>query len=110
MAYLRRDGQAIPFWRMASIENATLRDRAAALNVGDIAEMEAVPGGGTLPSVTIPSVGIVIEGDRSEPLRAGGNNHPPFVARGADGRTHLDLRTIDPAHDELVAEALRRLG
>ncbi|MDQ3979708.1 MAG: L-seryl-tRNA(Sec) selenium transferase, partial [Actinomycetota bacterium] len=42
MAYLRRDGQAIPFWRMASISPETLRERAAALGVGRPVDTTAV--------------------------------------------------------------------
>ena len=110
MAYLRRDGDAIPFWRMATIEQPVLRDRAAALGLGDLAEgadMDAVPGGGTLPSVTIASAGVVIDGDWADALRAGPDGGPPIVARVADGRTYLDLRTVDPNADDVVANAIR---
>ena len=110
LTYLRREGDAIPFWRMASISPKDLRARAEAWGVGEVVDMDSMPGGGTMPSVTIPSVGIVIDGDHADALRAMTNGRPPIVTRVADGRTHLDLRTIDPAHDELVAEAVRQLG
>ncbi|MFV2038981.1 MAG: L-seryl-tRNA(Sec) selenium transferase, partial [Acidimicrobiales bacterium] len=71
MAYLNRDGNAIPFWRMASLSTDDLRHRAEALGAGEVTDMEAVPGGGTLPSVTIGSVGVVLEGDHAAALRAG---------------------------------------
>ena len=61
MAYLRREGDRIPFWRKAALGKKPLRARAEAMGVGEPADLDAVPGGGTLPGVTIPSAGIVIE-------------------------------------------------
>lgn len=110
MAYLRRDGQAIPFWHMASLSVDQLRARAEALGVGEVCDLEAVPGGGTLPSVTMPSAGVVLDGDHADALRRSDGSRPPIVVRVADGRTHLDLRTVDPAHDTVLAAALRALG
>jgi L-seryl-tRNA(Ser) seleniumtransferase len=103
LAYLRRDGEAIPFWRMASLPVDELRRRAEALGVGDVVETMAVPGGGTLPGVEIPSAGIRLDGDLTEPLRAA---DPPIVARVADDATFLDLRTVDPSDDTAVARAV----
>ncbi len=110
MAYLHRDGDTIPFWRMAALSKKSLRERAETYGVGEVSDMDAVPGGGTLPGVTIPSVGIIIGGDQSEALRAGVNGAPPIVARVNDNVTHLDLRTIDPSQDEIVAGALKTLS
>jgi L-seryl-tRNA(Ser) seleniumtransferase len=106
LRYLARDGAAIPFWRMATIPVAQLRTRAAALGVGEVRDLAAVPGGGTLPGVEIPSAGIVLDGDHSAALRAAS---PPIIARVQDQTTHLDLRTVDPAHDAHVAAACRAL-
>lgn len=103
LAYLRRDGGAIPFWRMASVPVDELRARASALGCGEVVECESVPGGGSAPGVTIPSAGIAVAGDRTAELRAW---DPPIVARVADGRTVLDLRTVDPVDDASVAKAL----
>ena len=110
MAYLHRDGDTIPFWRMAALSKKSLRERAETYGVGEVSDMDAVPGGGTLPGVTIPSVGIIIGGDQSEALRAGINGAPPIVARVNDNVTHLDLRTIDPSQDEIVAGVLKTLS
>ncbi len=109
LAYLHRRGDAIPFWRMASVSKQSLRDRAEALGVGEVADLDAVPGGGTLPGVTIPSAGVVVDGDHGEALRRGLGGAPPIVARVAEGRTLLDLRTVDPSQDVQVAAALRAL-
>jgi L-seryl-tRNA(Ser) seleniumtransferase len=109
MAYLRRDGAAIPFWRMATLSLESLETRARALGVGDVTELDAVPGGGTLPGVTIPSMGVALDGDHSASLREGRGERPPIIARVAEGRTLIDLRTVDPADDPLVADVLRSL-
>jgi L-seryl-tRNA(Ser) seleniumtransferase len=103
LAYLRRDGDAIPFWRMASVPVADLRARAQALGVGEVVATEAVPGAGSAPGVTIPSAGIAVDGDHAAALRS---FDPPVVARVVDGRTVADLRTVDPADDPVVAKAL----
>ena len=95
LAYLRRDGDAIPFWRMASLPVDGLRGagRSARRWASVVAATEALPGAGSLPGVAIPSVGVAVDGDRTAALRAA---DPPIVARVGDGRTMLDLRTVDP--------------
>ena len=111
LAYLRRDGDAIPFWRMASIPVEALRARAEALAAGrpgaEVVTCDAVPGGGTVPGLTIPSVALALDGDHSAALRS---SDPPVVARVHEGRTLLDLRTVDPADDAVVAKALAVLA
>jgi L-seryl-tRNA(Ser) seleniumtransferase len=110
LAYLLRDGAAIPFWRMAaaSVEELTaraedLQQRAA---VGRVTLTDAVAGGGTLPTVTIPSAGITLAGDHTAALR---QRDRPIIARVDKGATIIDLRTVDPADDAEVAEALAAL-
>ena len=105
LAYLRRDGAAIPFWRMATEPVAAIAARAAQIGVGEVVETDAVAGGGTLPGRTIPSAGVAVAGDRRAELRAA---DPPIVARVREGRTVLDLRTVDPADDAHIAAVLRR--
>src|SRR5204862_612391 len=78
LAYLRRDGDAIPFWRMATAPVETLRARAIALGVGETVDTAAVAGAGSLPGLEIPSAGVAIEGDHTAALRAG---DPPVIAR-----------------------------
>ncbi len=111
LAYLRRDGQAIEFWRMASLATADLESRAqvvvAESGAGKVAEMASVPGGGTLPGTEIDSCGVVLDGDHTAALRAG---TPPIIARVSDGRTWLDLRTVAPDDDQTVIAALKALG
>ena len=117
LAYLRRDGDAIPFWRMATLPLSLLRARAEAiiervsapgLNVVvAVADTEAVPGGGTLPGVTFPSVGLVIDGDHTVAFR---DRPRPLIARIDGHRTLIDLRTVDPHDDPDIADAIAAVG
>jgi L-seryl-tRNA(Ser) seleniumtransferase len=103
LAYLRRDGDAIPFWHLASLPVADLAARAEALAVGAVVRCDSLPGAGSLPGVAIPSAGIAVNGDRTAALRA---VDPAIVARVADGHTICDLRTVDPADDAHLGAAL----
>lgn len=113
LAYLDRRGEDIPFWRLASLPVDELRQRAEGLGVanGDriqVTDMSSVPGGGTLPSIEIPSAGIAIAGDHTHALRSHGDT--PIIARVQDQTTLLDMRTIDPHDDALVAAAITALS
>ena len=92
---------------MATIPVAALRARAEAIEPGLAGDTVATPGGGTLPGVEIPSAGLVVPGDHTVVLRAG---DPPIIARVVEGSTVVDLRTVHPDDDPLVAEAIGRLG
>lgn len=103
LAYLNGDGDSIPFWRMAALSVDDLQARAAALGVGTPTDTESTPGGGTLPEVTIPSAGVASDGDHRTRLRS---RDRPIIARVVDGRTIIDLRTVDPSDDAEIAAAL----
>lgn len=110
LAYLDRTAGQLPFWRMAAASVEDL-DRRARRLAADHPSVEVVacgsaPGGGTMPGVEIPSVGLAVDGDVTAALRAG---TPPVIARVADGRTVLDLRTVEPDDDGVIADALSRL-
>jgi L-seryl-tRNA(Ser) seleniumtransferase len=107
LRYLERDGQAVPFWRMATIGVDTLRARAEAMGVGAPTELASTPGGGTLPGVEIPSYGIALDGDHTAALR---DHEPPIIARVVDNTTLVDLRTVSPDDDPVVAAALAGCG
>jgi L-seryl-tRNA(Ser) seleniumtransferase len=104
LAYLRRDGAAIPFWRMAAASVAELRARAAALDAGETVTCESVVGAGSAPGTSIPSAGVALPGDHAAALR---EFDPPVIARVHEDRTVLDLRTVDPADDPTLAKAIR---
>ena len=107
LAYLDRRGQDIPFWRMAATPVAALGTRAAAFGVGEVLDLDAVTGGGTLPGVTIPSCGVALRGDYVKTLRMA---RRPVIARIEGGRTLLDLRTVDPLDDQYLGELLREVA
>lgn len=113
----------IPVWRAIAADVATLHERAARIVAhvaagrvpgGQGAELSilatrATVGGGSLPGETLPSVAVAI-GVRSGAglltrLRTG---DPAVVARIEDGRVLIDLRTIDPARDMDLSDALGR--
>jgi L-seryl-tRNA(Ser) seleniumtransferase len=110
LAYLERTAHRLPFWRMATARVDDLRARAERLvaqsGVGAVEACSSVPGGGTLPDVEIPSAGIAVPGDHAAALR---RSDPPVVARVQDDRTVLDLRTVEPDDDHVVAGALAGL-
>lgn len=108
LAYLREDGDAVPFWRMAALTVEQLRARARAYDgVGDVVDVRSTPGGGTLPGVEIDSVGIARPGDHRDALR---RLDRPIIARVEADTTYVDLRTVHPDDDGAVIDALRSLG
>ncbi len=104
LAYLRRDvATVVPFWRMALTPVEELRARAGALGAGRVVDTVAVPGGGSVPGQEVPSAGVALDGDLTAALR---RHDPPVIARVDAGRTICDLRTVDPADDEVLKAAL----
>jgi L-seryl-tRNA(Ser) seleniumtransferase len=114
LAYLdRRATTDVAFWAMVATPLDDLRRRAervvAAVADADptatVAPMESLPGAGSAPGVTMPSYGVVVDGDRLTALR---DHEPPVIARSRDDRTMLDLRSVHPDDDAVVIAALRR--
>jgi L-seryl-tRNA(Ser) seleniumtransferase len=112
LAYLSGSAGSLPLWRMAAAPVDDLRRRAGAVvdAVGDhaaleVVETEAVAGGGSLPGLTIPSIGVALHAPDPDAalatLRAGG-----VVARVERRAVICDLRTVDPADDARLAESL----
>jgi L-seryl-tRNA(Ser) seleniumtransferase len=66
-------------------------------------------GGGSAPSGDLPTVLVAVEAPDLEALAARlRSGTPAVVARVADRRLMVDLRSVDPEEDELLAEALLR--
>jgi L-seryl-tRNA(Ser) seleniumtransferase len=107
LAYLRRDVVSrVPFWSMATASFPDLERRASGLGVGLPSPMDALPGAGSVPGATIPSFGVVLDGDHSEALRA---HQPPVIVRVREQKTFVDLRTVLPDDDAVVAGAIASL-
>ena len=109
-AYLSGRGASIPLWRMATVAVEALRARADVIATSvpglKVVDTEAVAGGGSLPGLTIPSVGVAVEVDDADALHAALRDQG-VVARVDDGLLVCDLRSVDPDDDGRLAEALR---
>ena len=84
---------------------------APALSIAMV-ESGALFGGGTSPEKTFPSraLAVSLPSVAAEELAARlRHGDPPVVARIDEGRVLLDLRSIAPAEDEIVAGALASL-
>lgn len=121
MAYIKRDHAAIPTLGMMRLSKEEIGARAevlarriasTSLHV-EIIDGESVIGGGAAPSAVLPTrlLAISCEGlsadQLAERLRSA---NPPIIARVEEGRVLLDLRTVFPQQDELVANALEVPG
>ncbi len=112
LAYLdKRAGTDVAFWAMVATPIGALRERADAIvaAVSHVhpsavaAPMESLPGAGSAPGVTMASHGVEVDGDVLAALR---RHDPPVIARSRDDRTMLDLRSVAPADDAAVIDAL----
>lgn len=118
LAYIRQDHDAIPALRMLRLPAQEIERRAEAVKQKldkagrlslEIVDGRSVVGGGAAPAATLPSrlLAVTCEGLSADQfaarLRAA---EPPVIARVEEGRVLLDLRTVFPEQDELVARAL----
>jgi L-seryl-tRNA(Ser) seleniumtransferase len=101
-------GPEPPVQAMLHTPVAALRARAEALAGGldgvSVVDCVAAVGGGGAPGVELPSAGLALPEAAAEALRAGAD---PVVARVERGRCVVDLRSVDPADDARLAEAIR---
>lgn len=101
----------VPLWKMATTSSASIEARARRVIVesGIAATVEqgtSTVGGGATPGATIPTTLIVVpHGEVVFDCLL--SSEPPVLARRAAGSAVLDLRTVDPTDDDVVAAALR---
>jgi L-seryl-tRNA(Ser) seleniumtransferase len=120
LAYVKRDHDAIPVLRMMRLSKKEIGKRAKAiaqkihrpeLSVS-IMDGESVIGGGAAPAATLPTTLLAVASKTlsADELasRLRGSN-PPIIARVEDGQVLLDLRTVFPEQDEVVAMALQQI-
>jgi L-seryl-tRNA(Ser) seleniumtransferase len=103
----------IPFWRMATTTLTDLRARAdrctRTLPALKIVDTEAAAGGGSLPGLTIASVGIALAHDDVDAALATLRAHH-IVALAREGAVVADLRSVDPRDDSRLTAALGALA
>jgi L-seryl-tRNA(Ser) seleniumtransferase len=113
-----RDGNAdkeLPVWRMIGATPRALAARARSLAAdfqragiaAEVIEVRSTVGGGSLPEETQPSFAVAIAGGPAtrvaQVLRSA---DPPVVARIVEERVALDLRSVLPEDDEVLARAV----
>ncbi|HTR79784.1 MAG TPA: L-seryl-tRNA(Sec) selenium transferase [Gemmatimonadaceae bacterium] len=109
----------IPVLAQLATSVADLRGRAARLVralevrrpaetgvVIEVVETEASVGGGAFPAARIPSVALAFTGGATTLERRLRLGSPSVLARIADDRVLIDLRTVAPRDDDLLATAV----
>jgi L-seryl-tRNA(Ser) seleniumtransferase len=111
----------VPVLRMIHAPLGELRDRATAF-VGALAprapslepgvvEASSAVGGGAAPTAELPTVAVALRPGAGGPdelaarLRAGS---PPVIARVADDRVLVDLRTVPAEDEDVLLDAIER--
>ncbi len=123
LAYLREDYDSIPALRMMRLSEHELKSRAEhlmrRLHVScpelrfEVIASRSVLGGGAAPGSTLPThvlavTSMSIKADEiANRLR---NWETPIIARVEEGRVLLDLRTVAPEQDAVVAAALEGIA
>jgi L-seryl-tRNA(Ser) seleniumtransferase len=108
-----REAREIPVWRMVSEPLDQIQERAApwarAVDAhGSVISGRSMVGGGSLPGEGVATWCAAIATERPDEFaRLLRENAPPVIARVHDGKVLLDPRTVDPADDAVVVEALR---
>jgi L-seryl-tRNA(Ser) seleniumtransferase len=93
----------------ARAEHVAAKVRAAGIEA-QVADSSASVGGGAFPTASIPSRAIVLTPsaqEKEEKLRLG---EPAVIGRISDGNLMLDFRSVLPREDDLLTEAIVRLG
>ena len=123
LAYLREDYDSIPVLRMMRLSEDEIHNRAEHLMRKlhitspqlhiEVVESRSVLGGGAAPGSTLAThvlavSSLAINADAiCEKLRQWAT---PIIARVEDGRVLIDLRTVTTEQEQVVAEALERIG
>jgi L-seryl-tRNA(Ser) seleniumtransferase len=113
-AYLSGGEKSLPTLEMLSRSVEELKGRAGEIcgKIGSgvrIVDSQAMVGGGAAPQSGVPSAALEIDPGAigaDEFKRRLRSFEPPVIARVADDKVLLDLRTIFPDEDELLAEAV----
>lgn len=108
----------IPVWRMIATPRETLRVRAEAIADAlaadapgrrdvEVVELRSPVGGGSLPGQTLPSFGLRVHVASPNRAAAALRGAPDrILARVEDGALVLDLRTVRPGADGILARRI----
>ncbi len=124
LSYVKRDYDSIPTLKMMSLKTEDIEARARkiadALTASttktvevEVIDGESMIGGGAAPSSVLPTRLISVDHKNlsadqfAARLRS---SDPPIIARVAEGRVLLDLRTVFPDEDAKIADALGRIA
>lgn len=121
LSYMKRDHDAIPTLRMMRLSKEEIGRRAEAVAAQvrsprvdvEVIDGESVIGGGAAPSSVLPTRLLAVScanlgaDEFAARLRA---SDPAVVARVENGRVLLDLRTVFPEQDDLIATAFDRIA
>lgn len=101
-------GAAVPTWAMLRADTTEVAARARTLAGrigGQVTEGTTLVGGGSAPGLAVPTPVVRVEADRPDAVAARlRTGDPPIVVRVDDGALWLDLRTVPPDADDLLAE------
>jgi L-seryl-tRNA(Ser) seleniumtransferase len=113
-----RDGDAekeLPVWRMIAATPRAIATRARSLVAtllaagipAEVIEVRSTVGGGSLPEETQPSFAVAIGGAPAMRVAAALRSaDPPVISRIVDERVALDLRSVLPEDDVVLARAV----
>jgi L-seryl-tRNA(Ser) seleniumtransferase len=100
----------VPVWRQVCtpVDALEARARTVAKRVrAGVAQVESTVGGGSLPGQTLPSWAVRLDGRAAQQtLDALRSGTPTVIGRIVDGAVVLDLRTVEPADDDRLADAI----
>ena len=117
LAYVKRDFNAIPALRMMHLSKEDIGKRAESITGkirsnfvnAEIIDGESVIGGGAAPTSVLPTrlLAVTCQGLSADEIAVRLRmSNPPVIARVANGRALVDLRTVFPDQDELLAHIL----
>ena len=119
LAYLREDYDSIPALRMMRLRDEELKGRAEhlmrQLHIScpqlhiEVVESRSVLGGGAAPGSTLPTHVLAVSSAALNADALAGKLRQwetPIIARVEAGRVLLDLRTVTPEQEAILAKAL----
>jgi L-seryl-tRNA(Ser) seleniumtransferase len=121
LAYVKREYGRIPALKMMSLSKEDIGARAESVASRvqsrkvkiEVIDGESVIGGGAAPSSVLPTrlLAVTCTGASADELSGRlRKSDPPVIARVEEGRVLLDLRTVFPEQDHLIADALQHVA